>query len=159
MKQFYFKFLLSFFLSSFTLEAIANNINALKLWFTSGHDIIYKLDECPIVTFKNEELIITTPQNAISYKSNDVVKFTYTYIDPQSINDVSNETIFSLSGNVLNVKNLIPLSSITIYTVDGNVLVTTKTNEDGQATLQIPEAFGKVLIVKTSTINFKIIKQ
>lgn len=140
------------------MKASAENVNALVLHLTSGNQVTCLLDEKPVVTFKSDELVITTHMNMVSYKASDVTKFTYTYADPAGISSVRTGSAFSFNGKTLQVSNLTPSSQVSVYTIDGILMTSAKTDGNGSVVLTLPEQSGAVYIVKTSVANFKITK-
>lgn len=141
---------------SVVAKASAENVNALVLHLTSGNQVTCLLDEKPVVTFKSDELVITTHMNVVSYKASDVTKFTYTYADPTAISSVRTGSAFSFNGNTLQVSNLTPSSLVSVYAVGGILVTSAKTDNNGSVVLTLPEQSGTVYIVKTSVANFKI---
>lgn len=142
-----------------TLSSWAEDINALMLHLASGKQVIYQLDKKPVVTFSGDELILTTHMNKVSYQSADVLKFTYLYVDPSGINQVGmTQNVFSFTENRLFVTGLEPDTYITIYTADGILMASDKTNNNGAASITLPNQSGKVFMVSTSVANFKITK-
>lgn len=137
-------------------KASTENVNALVLHLTSGNQVTCLLDEKPVVTFKSDELVITTHMNVVSYQASDVEKFTYTYADPTDISSMRTGSTFSFKGNTLQVANLAPLSQVSVYTVDGILVTSAKTDNHGSVSLTLPKQSGAVYIVKTSIANFKI---
>lgn len=137
-------------------KASAENVNALVLHLTSGNQVTCLLDEKPVVTFKSDELVITTHMNVVSYQASDVAKFTYIYADPTDISSVRIGSAFSFNGKTLQVSNLTPSSQVSVYTVDGILVTSAKTDNHGSVSLTLPKQSGAVYIVKTSVANFKI---
>lgn len=137
----------------------AEEINALFLHLASGKQITCLLDERPVVTFNDDELVMKTHLNQVSYKSRDVLKFTYAYVDPNGIMDVKiPNAMFSFSKNSLQATNLEPFSKVELYTADGILVSSSMTDMNGNVTLNLSAQSGTVYIVKTSFANFKITK-
>lgn len=125
----------------------------------SGKQVTYMLDELPVVSFKDEELVITAHTNIVSYQVADVVKFTYSYVNPSKIDNIkASDTIFKFEGNVLHAYNLEPLSKISIYNVDGSLITSADAGTNGELSLLLPQSSGSVFVVKTSVANFKLMK-
>lgn len=142
-----------------TLSSSAEDINALMLHLASGKQVVCLLDEKPLVTFSGGDLELTTHMNKVSYQSADVLKFTYLYADPSGISQVElSHNMFSLSENRLSFTGLEPDTNITVYTAEGILVASAKTNNNGAASITLPEQSGKVYIVSTSVANFKITK-
>ena len=55
--------------------------NAMVLHHVSGNDILYLLDEKPVVSFAGEDVTFVIDTDTISYKSADIQKVTYGYFD------------------------------------------------------------------------------
>lgn len=140
-------------------KVTAESVNALVLNMTTGKQVIFMLDDLPIVTFEDDELVITTPNNVVSYQDGDVVKFTYSYVDPSKVAQTTfSDTMFKFEGNVLRAYNLEPLSDVSVFSVDGSLITSAKTGANGEITLSIPQLSGNVVVVKTSLAKFKMMK-
>lgn len=146
-------------LSLCTLFSWAEEVNAMLLHLASGEQVVCKLDEQPVITFQGDELVLRTHMNEVRYNAADVLKFTYIYADPSSINDVNNPKImFSFIDNLLTVNGATPNTDISVYSVDGSLVATSTTNNYGKASISLPDQSGKTYVVKTSIANFKIAK-
>lgn len=157
--QFGLNLILLFFVNLMTLSSRAEDINALKLHLASGKQIICMLDEKPVVSFCNEELILTTHISKVSYQSSDVLKFTYLYVEPSNINQTLMQSLFTLKDNTLSIIGVEPGSHIAVYSLDGLLVVSTWADKKGSTSIALNEQSGKVYIVKTSVANFKITRQ
>ena len=153
------KILILFLFVVSVFKVSAENNNALVLHMANGKLVTYLLDDLPIVTFEDGELVITTPNNVVSYQDGDVVKFTYSYVDPSKVSQTTmSDTMFKFEGNVLCAYNLEPLSDVSVFSVDGALITSAKTGANGEITLSIPQQSGNVVVVKTSVANFKMMK-
>ena len=153
------KILMLFLFVVSVFKVSAENNNALVLHMANGKLVTYLLDDLPIVTFEDDELVITTPNNVVSYQDGDVVKFTYSYVDPSKVSQTTmSDTMFKFEGNVLCAYNLEPLSDVSVFSVDGALITSAKTGANGEITLSIPQQSGNVVVVKTSVANFKMMK-
>lgn len=153
------RLLVSFLMAAIALSSWAEDINAMMLHLASGKQVICMLDERPVVTFGDDELILSTHMNEVSYKSADVLKFTYLYVDPSGVSPVSvPHCMFSFRGDALSVAGAEPNSQIAVYSVDGTLVVSAKADKRGIVSIVLPGQSGKVYVVKTSVANFKITK-
>ena len=153
------KSLLLFLLLTCVLKVSAESNNALVLHMATGKQVTYMLDELPVVTFNGEELVITTHLNVVSYQVGDVVKFTYSYVDPALVGGVKmSDAMFKFEGDVLHANNLEPFSTVSIYSVDGTLIISAKTGTKGDINISLPQVSGCVYVVKTSVANFKLMK-
>ena len=141
------------------IRVFADGINSMTLWMSSGKQITCMLDEQPVVTFEGDELVLTTHMDIVRYQAEDVIRFTYTAVDPAGINDASTAaTSFSFDGDVMRASSLAPKSMVTVYTADGTLVASGKTDKSGNISLSLPRQVGVVYVVKTSVANFKITK-
>ena len=138
----------------------AEEINALCLHLASGKQITCLLDERPVVTFNDDDLVMTTHMSQVSYKSSDVLKFTYAYVDPSGIVETKfQNAMFNFGKNTLQATNIEPSSKVELYTADGILVASSVADANGNVTLKLSAHSGTVFIVKTSVANFKITKQ
>ena len=64
------------------------------------------MSERPLVTFNNNDLVITTHMDEVSYPSADVLKLTYVNVNPTNINGIERSgTLYSLIGDELKIAN------------------------------------------------------
>lgn len=153
------RLLVSFLMAAIALSSWAEDSNAMMLHLASGKQVICMLDERPVVTFGDDELILSTHMNEVSYKSADVLKFTYLYVDPSGVSPVSvPHCMFSFRGDALSVAGAEPNSQIAVYSADGTLVVSAKADKRGIVSIVLPGQSGKVYVVKTSVANFKITK-
>ncbi len=140
-------------------KAAAEEANALTLWMASGKKVVCLLDKQPVVTFKDEEIVLTTRMNVVRYPSAEVVKFTYSYVDPAGITmpDVA-EAGFVFDGNYIRAFNLEPRSWIEVYSVDGRRLSKSIADGRGCAVVSVIAGSGNTYVIKTSVADFKIMK-
>ena len=140
-------------------KVTAERVNALVLNMVTDKQVIFMLDDLPIVTFEEGELVITTPNSVVSYQEDDVVKFTYSYVDPSKVSQTTmSDTMFKFEGNVLCAYNLEPLSDVSVFSVDGSLITSAKTGVNGELSLSIPQQSGNVVVVKSSVAKFKMMK-
>lgn len=142
-----------------TLCMSAEEFNALVLHLASGSKVSIMLDQKPIVTFADEELVISTQSDVIRYQATDVSSFTYTSDSDAGIEVSSHDaTSFSITGDVFRATCLVPNTKVFVYTVDGTQIISGKTDSNGNLSLPLPREKGKIYIVKSSVANFKIIR-
>ena len=136
----------------------AQEVNALLLHLSSGSQILFQLDENPIVSFQEDNLLISTNKNVVTYCAADVQRFSY-ITDPSGI--ITKDIVmpkFSIIGNLLVVNGLEPSSKFKIYSDDGILQVSSIVDIDGNTSVNIPNIQGKIYIVKTANSSFKISK-
>lgn len=137
----------------------AEGVNALVLHLVSGQQVVCVLDENPKVTFRGDQLVLTTHLHEVSYRSDDVQKFTYTYIEGAGIHQlVEPHSVFSFDDNIITTSGLQRNSQVEVYSLDGTLLSVTSVGTDGKTCVALPENVDQTFIVKTSVGTFKIAK-
>lgn len=153
------KILLSLLLIVCSTITWAEDIDALKLHLASGKQVVCLLEERPVVTFTNEEVVITTHMHEVRYLSNDVLKFTYVNFEEDGIHSPQlDQELIRLDGNNLSIYGIASDSPVSVYTADGVLVASVKADKSGTVSVVLPEQSGKVYVVKTSVANFKISK-
>ena len=153
------RLLLSIVLFRSAMFVSAIELNALILHMKSGKQVTCFLKEQPKVSFVENDLIINTDFGETCYQGGDIVKFTYSYVDPNHIDDILASNIcFNFDGQTLSAKNLEPSSNVSIFSIDGILLRSAKVADNGEISVDIPLTSGSVIIVKTSELNFKVRK-
>lgn len=152
---------LALLLPAWNAWADSGTISALKIHCKSGDAVTILLGERPLVTFANNDLMLTTQTHVVCYPADEVLKFTYLDED-EVITGIGQAhqsgSVFSFVDENLQVKHLVPESAVSVYTVDGKLLVTAQTDAQGSATLALPEVAGGVYVVKTPSVTFKLRK-
>ena len=153
------RLLLSIVLFGSAMFVSAIELNALILHMKSGKQVTCFLKEQPKVSFVENDLIINTDFGETCYQVGDIVKFTYSYVDPNHIDDIlASNFCFNFDGQTLSAKNLEPSSNVSIFSIDGILLRSAKVADNGEISVDIPLTSGSVIIVKTSELNFKVRK-
>lgn len=151
------RILLLFVMSVCAVASWAEDINAMMLHLASGKQVVCLLDEKPVVTFRGEELVLTTSMNQVCYQSKEVLKFTYLCVDADAINKVDrSRSLISFNGNTLVASGLEADSQVTVYSIDGVSVASSQVDKNGKVSITFPEQKGKVYVLKTSVGNFKI---
>lgn len=137
----------------------AEDVNAIVLWLKDNSQIVFKLEEKPIVKFEGNDLVITTGKNTVSYRSNDIRKFTYSNLNANSVGIIpETKSIFSILDNILTVNNIEPFSKVEIYSVDGLLLCEKETDVNGFVSILLPYSPGNTIVIKTTYSTFKVRK-
>lgn len=137
-------------------------------WLSDGSRYAYALDQHPVVTYSNGELLLSTSQEQIAYPADDVHKFTFSLSDitddgqkppATQISSIEQENQYHIRSGEIQFSNCHPGSPIHIYTLDGKLLHTATVATDGRANIDTSTYPAGVYIIKTETITHKIIKR
>lgn len=140
------------------IRVMSQEINALELHLSSGKEVLFSLEERPVVTFEGEEFVFTTQNNEIRYESSNILKFSYKYVDFSSAVSKTNDAQTSIlyKHNTLYISGNEPKSKVSVYSLNGTLVSSIMTDANGSATIQLPHKSKNVYVVKTSISNFKI---
>ncbi len=160
MRKFF--FLLSLLLCVTAARAASDGINAMLLQGPSDFKFTILLDDQPVVSFSDDDLVISTHMGAsVSIPSSHVTK--WTYVKDEEATGISNAARFgsllSFDGKHIGLTNLAPSTAVQVYTADGALVASGTTDSRGCVSLSMPEKAGGVYVNKTSTVTFKISKQ
>lgn len=151
-------FSLIIFFSSINLWA--ENNPGVNLHFASGEQMVIQLEDEPMFTFENDDIVITTNKIILRFSSNELLKFTHVNIYPSSVENLETEKVrvcFTKDG--IYASNLKPHSKFSVYSQDGKLVCSSLANENGTVNVSFHTHKGLVYIIKTDSIDFKIIKQ
>lgn len=131
---------------------------ALVLHLRSGKKIAYQLDEQPVVTFDDNNIVIETLKSAIRYNATDALKFTYINTEDSGIENVEMPDYFiSVVENTILARGLEPGTEMSVYSTAGLLMASRTVDLNGEASVLLPDLKSKVYLVKTSVITFKIV--
>ena len=137
-------------------------------WLNDGSRYAYALDEHPVVTYSNGDLLIETNAQQVSYSAEKVRKFTFSLSDISCEGELPPAIVvlplvqqpqYNMQQGDVHFSGCRAGSSICIYTLDGKLLQTVIADANGNARLVTATYPGGVYIIKTETITHKIIKR
>lgn len=148
------------FLLFIASSLLAFSENAIRIHTKSGDDITILLEELPIVTFSDEDIVVATHMNEIHYSASEVTKFTYANVDISGIEENKKiGTLFIWENNNLKAFNLSPQTKVSLYTTEGKLVAFGTTNDKGYINLPLTTIANSVYILKSEPITFKIYKR
>ncbi len=149
--------LISAILAFPAIKAYSGEINALKIHCKSNQDFTILLETYPILKFVESNIEIYTDNTVLNFPSEEAQKITYLSVDPNSVTNIeASEPIFYFTKDCLVLNNLKPLISVSIYSIEGQLLTSTVTDNDGKASMTLPEQSNSVYILQTPTMSFKL---
>lgn len=133
----------------------------LQIWQADGQIVTISLNEEPVTTYSEGNLIITTTNTTITYPLEEVQRYTYAEDTPISEGDGVPDgikSIFSNDGETLTFKGLKSTSDICIYSASGQLIRTFKANGDKIA-VSLSQLPTGVYLVKANGVTYKISKR
>lgn len=151
------KFLTLLFLFVFAHSVMADDM-ILQIWQSDGKIVNIDLNEQPVTTYSDGNLIITTTNTVITYPLEKVAKYTYVTADGIS-NLESMRTNFSQDGETLTFTGLEQGTEIAIYASSGQMMHRTKAGPQAKTTVSVSDLTPGVYLVKVNSFTYKITKR
>lgn len=147
----------------FPSEMLAQeDVNYLCIEMTSGEDVYFYLDQYPVVTFDDGDVIFSTRQEVLRFADSEISSFRYgfdwDYEDTQIKQVITPKPVIRLMQNNVIAKGLEPNSKVQAYSLDGIMLGEVRSDAQGNATLTLPATAQGMYMIKTSVTTFKICK-
>lgn len=146
--------LLTFFVSQ---AAMADDL-VLQVWQADGKVMNINLNEQPVTTYSDGQLIITTTKTTVTFPLEQVVKYTYT--DATGIS--SPEAVgskMSADGESITFTGLKANTPVYLYTVAGQLVSTVTATGQSKTTVSVSGFPVGVYVVKANGVTFKITKR
>lgn len=126
----------------------------------SGDKVYFDLQETPVTTFKDGQLVITTSSETIYYPLADVSKYTYEGIS-EGIDNVLAPGMIEISHNneVVMVKGMPADAEMAIYSIDGKLLASCRAVAGKTAMLTLTPFPAGIYIVQAGGTSYKIEKR
>ena len=146
-------------------EATNSNPNGnsacLVVWRSETQKDYYVLTEKPKITMSNGDFILTTTNTTVTYKFEDVLKFTLednSTTAIESVQAVAEPNVERQSDRVI-FTGCAPKSAIRIYSIGGQIMDTQWTDDNGRAEVSISGLTTGVYVVKADNVTIKIAKR
>ena len=151
------KMLLFFFTLAVVHPVMAEDL-LLQIWQTDGQVTTINLNEEPVTTYSEGNLIITTTKAVITYPLEKVAKYTYVSTEGIETIDAMN-TKFSLDGETLYFSGLKQGTEIAVYASSGQMMRKVKTGRLNSTTVSVSGFAPGMYLVKVNGLTYKITKR
>lgn len=130
----------------------------LQIWQNDGNVMNINLNDEPVTTYSEGNLLIRTKNSSITYPLEKVKKYTFvSSSDIQEINGMG--ASFSQDGETLIFRNLKENTNIEIFTVSGQVIKKINNGKHSKATVSVSNLPIGVYVIKANDLTFKITKR
>lgn len=147
--------LLTFFVSQ---AAMADDL-VLQVWQADGKVMNINLNEQPVTTYSDGQLIITTTKTTtVTFPLEQVVKYTYTDATGISSPEAVGSKV-SADGESITFTGLKANTPVYLYTVAGQLVKTVTTTGQSKTTVSVSGFPVGVYVVKANGVTFKITKR
>ena len=141
----------------FALSVMADDM-LLQIWQSDGKVVNIDLNEQPVTTYSDGNLIITTTKTTITYPLEKVVK--YTYVSAEGIESIdAMNTKFSQDGETLTFSGLSQGTEIAVYASSGQMMHKTNAGPQAKTTVSVSDLPPGVYLVKVNSVTYKITKR
>lgn len=142
-----------------TIGSMAYAQNAIAVHKHDGQVIKFAFSEKPVITYSEDQLVISTTQTVVQYPIYALKKISLEVdMRPTEIEEVRADEQFYFDGETLVVSDGAPHSMVYIYDLAGIKMGQYPLTEQGNATISL-QGWGKsIYIVKTEKSTFKFSK-
>lgn len=140
--------------------AAEETLPTLEVWTKGGEQITYVLNDRPVVSWSDTDVVITTADLTVSYPLSELWKFTFG-MQANAAAALCQETDgqMQMQDGLLRLSGFPANMPIAVYSLDGHVAATATTLTDGTATIRIHTLATGIYVVKTGSTTHKIIKK
>ena len=158
MKRFLFLFMLHLSISAF---CSAEEFTTLVVWAKDGSKVAYLLENKPVLTFEEGNLVIKTKDITIHYVLKQMQRFTFENGQNVANTDLSSkeDIPFVMNTEYILFPSLEKGASILIYTVQGQVVVKKTMVQAGDVSVPISQLQSGIYFVQVNGITYKIMKK
>lgn len=159
-------------LSMLAVQVIVSDVKAADgektysfvVWTHAGSTFSYALDVKPVVTYENEEIVVTTTTASAVYQVAEVAKFT---LSEESVNDDATSVVdleqshgvMKNKGNVLMFSSFEPGTRVQVYSINGLQIANELVGPNGNLEVCLSEYPSGIYVVKAKGITCKIVKK
>lgn len=137
-------------------------------WLKDGSRYAYALEEHPVISYSDGDLLLDTHTQRVVYSADEVHKFTFSLSDiscegeippATAVTSLKYQQQFRLQQGDMYFCGCRAGSYISIYTLDGKLLQTVVADANGNAHIVTGTYPAGVYVIQTETITHKIIKR
>lgn len=130
--------------------------DVLVLEFNNGDKITWKTSELPVVTTHEDNVLVTTKEQSVSYTITMVQKF---YIDDDNSTKVSSpvesKRAIKITDGRIAIRGMLPYEQCKVFKLNGTLEKQTKANSNG--TVRIEGLSSGIHIIKSESESIKVI--
>ena len=143
----------------FAASAVKAEDRVLQVWKADGTIVSFSLNEVPVTTYADGNLVIKTTKTTVTYPLEQVKKYTYSSVTDALSAPKSESATLSKDGETLTFSGLKPQTPISIYNVSGQLVRTLKARGLGNTTVSVANLPVGVYVVKVNGVTYKITKR
>jgi len=135
--------------------------NTLTVHQKDGQQFSFGFDDKPVVTFTDNELVVTSTKTELRYALAQLAKFTFDDVEDAVIGitpDTAKPGI-TLDEYTVSITGAKPDATVRLIASDGKQLQTYKTAQDGSLTFSIAELPQGTYIITSESLTVKILRK
>ncbi len=132
--------------------------NAISIHQKDGKVANFAFSEKPIVTYADNQLVITTTKTSVQYPLYLLQKIDFELTDATAIEQVKPDAKFRFTDGTLYITGGDPGSQVVIYDMRGMTEGQYRTDDAGNAVISLQSLSKGLYIVKTNHFTFKFTK-
>ena len=133
------------------------------VWLYDGGKISLSLEDHPVVTYNNGNIIVTTLWEQLTYPNSSISKFTLTDKDvwegEETLIAVDECIKWQHDGNTMFFSDCEPGESVMIYNAAGQLITQYTISSTGILLIPLQQFTDGLYVVKTQSITYKFIKK
>ena len=132
--------------------------NAISIHQKDGKVANFAFSEKPIVTYADNQLVITTTKTSVQYPLYMLQKIGFQLTDATAIEQVKPDAKFRFTDGTLYISGGTPGSQVYIYNMSGMTEGQYRIDDAGNAVISLQSLSKGLYIVKTNHFTFKFTK-
>ena len=132
--------------------------NAISIHQKDGKVANFAFSEKPIVTYADNQLVITTTKTSVQYPLYMLQKIGFQLTDATAIEQVKPDAKFRFTDGTLYISGGDPGSQVVIYDMRGMTAGQYRIDDAGNAVISLQSLSKGLYIVKTNHFTFKFTK-
>lgn len=132
--------------------------NAISIHQKDGKVANFAFSEKPVVTYADNQLVITTTKTSVQYPLYLLQKIDFELTDATAIEQVKPDAKFRFTDGTLYITGGAPGSQVVIYDMRGMTEGQYRTDDAGNAVISLQSLSKGLYIVKTNHFTFKFTK-
>lgn len=132
--------------------------NAISIHQKDGKVANFAFSEKPIVTYADNQLVITTTKTSVQYPLYLLQKIDFALSEATAVEQVKPDAKFRFTDGTLYISGVDPGSQVYIYNMRGMTEGQYRIDDAGNAVIALQRLSKGHYIVKTSRFTFKITK-
>jgi len=147
-----------FLLSLLLIPGLLHAQNYLTITQKNGDEFSFGFTDKPVVTYTESDLVLTTEKTSVEFPLESLLKFTFTD-QPTDVPTVETRADLKVWDNTVLLTGLGAETQVQLVAIDGKVVATYKATTEGRLYFSIAELPAGTYIIKSDSINCKILKK